>query len=69
MKQTYWEGNCEQNLTVSKGSLKSMELRGKEKAKIEYAKKHFAYLSDTCENKSCKLIYKVVESIEDLDIA
>ena len=46
-----------------------MELRGKEKAKIEYAKKHFAYLSDTCENKSCKLIYKVVESIEDLDIA
>ncbi len=54
-------------IAETKGSLKSMELRGKEKAKIEYAKKHFAYLSDLYANDDSKLIYKVVNSIDDLD--
>jgi len=53
-------------IAETKGSLKSMELRGKEKAKIEYAKRHFEYLSNLQKDES-KLIYKVVKSIEDLD--
>ena len=55
-------------IAETKGSLKSMELRGKEKAKIAYAKRHFAYLSTLNANNREKLIYKVVKSIEDLDI-
>ncbi|BCD59335.1 MULTISPECIES: DEAD/DEAH box helicase family protein [unclassified Nitratiruptor] len=54
-------------IAETKGSLKSMELRGKEKAKIEYARKHFSYLSDRQTDNNSKLIYKVVNSIEDLD--
>ncbi|WOE71130.1 DEAD/DEAH box helicase family protein [Hydrogenimonas thermophila] len=45
-------------IAETKGSLKSMELKGKEKAKIEYAKKHFEML------KSVK--YKVVTNFDDL---
>jgi restriction endonuclease len=40
-----------------------MELKGKEKAKIEYARKHFSYLS----TKANDLIkYEVVRDFEDL---
>ena len=52
-------------IAETKGSLKSMELRGREKAKIEYAKKHFSYLSNLHTNDN-NLIYKVVNSVEEL---
>ncbi len=52
-------------IAETKGSLKSMELKGKERAKIEYAKKHFEKLSKFT-NSNIK--YKVVKSFEDLDI-
>jgi len=42
----------------TKGSLKSFELKGKEKAKIEYAKKHFESL------KGIK--YKVVTNLNEI---
>ncbi len=42
----------------TKGSLKSFELKGKEKAKIEYAKKHFESLKD--------IKYKVVTTIDEI---
>ncbi len=42
----------------TKGSLKSMELKGKEKAKIEYAKRHFKSLKD--------VKYKVVTNIDEV---
>ena len=40
-----------------------MELKGKEKAKIEYAKKHFEKLSELT-NSDIK--YKVVKTFDDL---
>ena len=52
-------------IAETKGSLKSMELKGKERTKIEYAKKHFEKLSELT-NSNIK--YKVVKSFEDLDI-
>ena len=45
-------------IAETKGSLKSMELKGKEKAKIEYAKKHFGTLKD--------VKYKVVTNFDEL---
>jgi len=50
-------------IAETKGSLKSMELKGKEKAKIDYAKKHFEYLSKL--NKT-EIKYSVVKSYEEL---
>ena len=52
-------------IAETKGSLKIMELRGKEKVKIEYAKRHFEALSKI---SNIKLVYKVVKSIEDIEV-
>ena len=45
-------------IAETKGSMKSMELKGKEKAKIEYAQKHFEMLRD--------IKYRVVTSFDEL---
>ncbi|NPA63729.1 MAG: hypothetical protein GXO16_02020 [Epsilonproteobacteria bacterium] len=47
----------------TKGSLKSMELKGKEKAKIDYAKRHFEYLAQLTKSD---IRYDVVRSFDDL---
>ncbi len=50
-------------IAETKGSLKSMELKGKEKAKIDYAKKHFEYLGKL-NNENIK--YDVITSYDEL---
>jgi len=50
-------------IAETKGSLKSMELKGKEKAKIEYAKKHFEKLSKLSKSE---IKYKVVKTFDDI---
>ena len=52
-------------IAETKGSLKSMELKGKEKAKIEYAKKHFEKLSKLTNSE---IKYKVVKTFDDLNL-
>jgi type III restriction enzyme len=52
-------------IAETKGSLKSMELKGKEKAKIEYAKRHFEKLSELTNSE---IKYKVVKTFDDLEI-
>jgi type III restriction enzyme len=47
-------------IAETKGSLKSMDLRGGEREKIEYAKKHFKSLNES------NLKYDVVDSYENL---
>ena len=48
----------------TKGSLSEMQLRGVEKAKIEYAKKHFAALING--DEKCHVTYQKVASYQDL---
>ena len=52
-------------IAETKGSLKSLELKGKEKAKIEYAKKHFEKLSKLTNSE---IKYKVVKTFDDLNL-
>lgn len=51
-------------IAETKGSLNSMEIREKEKLKIEYAKKHFEALNSIFEDK--KIRYDVVDNYETL---
>ncbi|WP_129407982.1 hypothetical protein [Marinitoga lauensis] len=51
-------------IAETKGSLDSMEIREKERLKIEYAKKHFEALNSIFEDK--KINYDVVDSYETL---
>jgi type III restriction enzyme len=48
----------------TKGSLSEMQLRGVERAKIEYAKKHFLALIESGEQ--CHVTYQKIASYQDL---
>jgi type III restriction enzyme len=50
-------------IAETKGSMQTLQLKGVEKEKIEYAKKHFAYLSEL---EGADIAYDVVDGYESL---
>ena len=53
-------------IAETKGSMDSMELRGKEKLRIDYAKKYFETLNDYFKEKGKKINYDVIDSYKNL---